>query len=176
MASFQLSDVVGIIDMDGFTMRKMFYCKELGIIRMGEATTKSFFFDTGIHWGDLSPKDTATCKYVIQKIHKLPFGLPLGADARSLSTLGGIVVDAYRGMKQNENSTVAYKGGHYERDLLASLGILSVNLEEFGCPKAEVLIKQMFWSETCGNHIVSEAYSHCPKVEVEAYAQWVEKQ
>ena len=67
MTSFQLSDVVGIIDMDGFTIRRMFYCKELGIIRMGEAADKSVFFDTGIRWGDLSPKDKATCKYVIQK-------------------------------------------------------------------------------------------------------------
>ena len=100
------------------------------------------------------------------------FGVPRGADARGLSTLGNIVADAYRGMKQNENSTMAYKGGHYEKDLLASLGILSVNLEEFGCPKAEVMIEQMVWLETCGNHIVSEAYSHWPKVEVEAYAQW----
>ena len=158
--------------MDGFTINKIFYCKELGIIRMGEAMAKSI--DTGIRWVDLSPKDKAMCNYVIQKIHKLPFGVPQGVDARSLSTLGSIVVDAYRGMKQNERSTVAYKGGHYEKDLLASLGILSVNLEEFGCPKAEVLIKQMDWLETCGNHIVSEAYSHCPKVEVEAYAQWLE--
>ena len=92
--------------------------------------------------------------------------------AGSLSTLGDVVADAYRWMKQNENSTMAYKGGHYEKDLLASLGIY----KEFGCPKAEVLIEQMVWLETCGNHIVSEAYSHCPKVEVEAYAQWVEKQ
>ena len=77
--------------------------------------------------------------------------------ARSLSTLGDVVADAYRWMKQNENSTMAYKGGHYEKDLLASLGIPSANLKEFGCPKAEVLIEQMVWLETCGNHIVSEA-------------------
>ena len=171
-----LNEVVAIFDMDGFLINKKFFCKELGIIRVGNVTAQSYFFDIGVKWQDLSLKDKATCKYVIQRVHKLPFGVPRGADARSLSLLGDIVTDAYRGMKRNENSTMAYKGGHYEKDLLKSLGIPSVNLEEFGCPKAEALIEQMFWLETCGKHIVSEAYSHCPKVEVEAYAQWVEKQ
>ena len=112
----------------------------------------------------------------MRKIRKLPFGVPRGVDAKNLSALESIVADAYRGMRQNERSVIAYKGGQYERNLLASVGIPSINLEKFGCPKAEVLIKRMFWLETCGNHIVNDAYLHCPKVEVEAYAQWMEKQ
>ena len=176
MASFQLADFAGIIDMDGFMIRKTFYCKELGMIRIGEVAAKSVFFYISICWGDLSVKDKKTCKCVMRKIHKLLFGVPRGVDARSLSAFGSIVADAYRGMWQNERSVIAYKGGQYERDLLASLGIPSINLEKFGCPKAGVLIRRMFWLETCGNHIVNDAYSHCRKVEVEAYAQWVEKQ
>ena len=143
---------------------------------MGDVEARSYFFDIGVKWQDLSVKDRRTCEYVIKNVHKLPFGVPRGANARSLSSIGNIVTDAYRRMKQNDNSTMAYKGGHYEKDFLKSLGIPSVNLEELGCPKAEALIEQMFWLETCGKHIVSEAYSHCPKVEVEAYAQWMEKQ
>ena len=30
-----LSDVAGIIDMDGFSIEKEFYCKELGMIKVG---------------------------------------------------------------------------------------------------------------------------------------------
>jgi hypothetical protein len=50
-------------------------------------------------------------------------------------------------------STIAYKGGHYEKDLLNSLSIPTVNLESFGCPKAEKLFDQIIWLETCKNHL-----------------------
>ena len=90
MASFQLADVAGIIDMDGFMIRKTFYCKELGMIRIGEVAARSVFFDIGICWGDLTAKDKETCKYVMREIHKLPFGIPRGVDAKSLS-LGALL-------------------------------------------------------------------------------------
>ena len=65
-----------------------------------------------------------------------------------------------------------FKGGHYERDiLLASLPIPAVNLEFFNCPKAEKLFDQLMWLETCGNHLESNAYQQCAKVE--AFAMWL---
>ena len=73
-------------------------------------------------------------------------------------------------------SVLAYKGGHYERDLLNRLNIPSVNLEIYGCPKAERLFDELGWIETCGNHIPGRyQYKHCPKVEVEAYNCWLQK-
>jgi hypothetical protein len=77
--------------------------------------------------------------------------------------------------RKNSNSTFAFKGGHYEKDLLAKLNIPSVNREWFGCPKAEKLFDQLLWLETCGNHIENNTYQHCAKVEVEAYALWMRK-
>ena len=68
------------------------------------------------------------------------------------------------------------KGGHYEKDVLANLTIPGVNLENFGCPKAGELIPDLVWLESCGNHTVPDAFAHCPKVEVEAYGLWLEKQ
>ena len=38
-----LSDVVGIIDMDGFMVNGNFYCKGLGMIKIGEASGRSIF-------------------------------------------------------------------------------------------------------------------------------------
>ena len=70
---------------------------------------------------------------------------------------------------------IAYKGGHFEKDLLAKLGVPSFNLEHLGCPKAGDLMSDLGWLETCGKHVVGEAYLHCPKVEVEAYGRWMEK-
>ena len=40
----QLNNTVGVIDMDGFTINKKFYCKELGILRVGNAAAQSYFF------------------------------------------------------------------------------------------------------------------------------------
>ena len=59
----------------------------------------------------------------------------------------------------NERSTIAYKGGHYEKDLLKHIHVPSINLEDFGCPKAEFLFDQLVWLETCGNHLGAHAYN-----------------
>ena len=114
--------------------------------------------------------------YVTKHIHKLPFGIPRDAKPARISALGEIVMDFYQTVKQSRNSVLAYKGGHYEKDLLASLTIPGVNLENFGCPKAGELMRDLVWLESCGNHIVPDAFAHCPKVEVEAYGLWLEKQ
>ena len=81
----------------------------------------------------------------------------------------------YDNVKINDESTIAYKGGHIERDLLKELCIPAVNLEVYGCPKAEFLFDKLIWLETCPNHIATHAYQHCPKVEVEAFAAWLEE-
>jgi hypothetical protein len=116
------ADIVGILDMDGFQIGKKFFCKVLGVIKVGDSEASS-----------------------------------------------------YREIQIDSNSTIAFKGGHYERDLLASLRIPAVNLECFNCPKAEKLFDQLIWLETCGNHLESNAYQHCAKVEVEAFAMWLQQ-
>ena len=120
-------------------------------------------------------KDRRTCMYVTKHIHKLPFGMPRDVKPVRISALEGIVMDFYQAVKQNGNFVLAYKGGHYEKDLLASLTIPGVNLENFGCPKAGELISDLVWLESCGNHTVPDAFAHCPKVEVEAYGHWLER-
>jgi hypothetical protein len=99
--------------------------------------------------------------------------VPAGIDAILLSAL-----ETIRKLYDNtcKNSLIAYKGGNYEKNLLADLNIPSVNLECFGCPKAQKLFDQMIWLETCGKHLTVDAYQHCPKVEVEAYGLWLEEQ
>ena len=46
--------IVGIIDMDGFVINKKFYFRELGIIEVGKEEGRSYLFDIGIRWQDLS--------------------------------------------------------------------------------------------------------------------------
>ena len=59
--------------------------------------------------------------------------------------------------------TVAYKGGHVEKDILEQMRIPSVNLETWGCPKYELCTTPPF---DCGCHfnprfhcILSECYA-----------------
>ena len=159
-----------------FFVNKKFLCKELGVLKVGNDSAQSFLFDIGLRWCDLSAKDRRSCSYVKKHIYKLPFGVPSGVSALPLETLENIVVNLYQKTIQNENSAIAYKDGRLEKDLLTSLGIPAVNLEKFGCPKTASIIKTMVWLETCGHHLVPDAFEHCPKVEVEAYGLWLENQ
>ena len=168
----KVSEIVAVIDMDGYQIQNKFLCKEMGLLKVGDTEAKSFF-DINLRWGDLTHKDRKTCSYVQNRIHKLPLGVPRGIKAFQISELEAIVENFYIEIRKNPDSTIAYKGGHYEKDLLAKLNIPSVNLEYFGCPTAGELLDQLIWLETCGNHIEDNAYQHCAKVEVEAYALWM---
>ena len=167
-----MNQIAGIIDMDGFTIARKFYCKELGTINIKHDEGESYHFNLGIKWNKLSIKDQENCTFVSTKIHKLQFEDPKGIP---LTNLNEIVYNFYDSIKINAMSTIGYKGGHFERDLLRQLKIPSVNLEEFGCPKAVHLFDKLVWLETYGRHIGKDPYLHCPKVEVEAFACWVKE-
>ena len=124
-----------------FLIHKKFFCKELGIIRVRDVATQSYFFDIGVNWWDLSANDRKTCAYVINHVHRLPFGIAPGVNAYSISALGNIILELFKGMCKTNNSVIGYKGGHYEKDLLAFLSIPAIDLENHGCPKAKDLIK-----------------------------------
>ena len=165
-----MNDIVGILDMDGFTINKKFKCRELGIINTHKETARSYRFDIGILWTDLSVKDAESCWYVVRRIIKMPLIARPGS--LPLTDLSTIVNDFYAKNKKTERSVMAYKGGHVEKDLLHQLNIPSMNLESMGSPKAIRLFGKLPWIETCGKHFGVDQYEHCAKVEVEAYAMW----
>ena len=123
---------------------------------MNEAWRKSIIcnkpLQAALHAGvvftpPLTAKDRRTCQYVMRHIHKLPFGVPRGVKASEICELENIVSSFYREVKRSESSVLGYKGGHVEEDLLERLDIPCVNLERFGCLKAEELMKEMIWVE-----------------------------
>ena len=129
--------------MDGFTLKRKFYCRELGMIEVGKDVGESHLFDIGICWHELTSKEQKSCMFLTRNIHKLPFA----ASRRSipLANLNTIVEHFYNTIKRNEESTIGYKGGHFERDLLEQINIPAINLENFGCPKAEFLFEKLIW-------------------------------
>lgn len=164
-----MDNITGVIDMDGFTINKIFYCKELACIRKGQTYATSTLFDLGLQWKDLSEKDKKAARFVERYIHKIRFTSPPNQPTVPLFRLPDIVKEFF----SEPDALVAYKGGHFEKDLLRRVGIPSINLESSGCPKAELLFKDLGWVETCGHHLTPNAYHHCPKVEVEAFAMWL---
>ena len=167
-----MNRIAGIIDMDGFVIEKKSYCKEIGLLNVAKDEASSYIFDLGLEWRNLSEKDQYQCLYLTKKIHKLPFYTDRYVKALRLSELNLIVESFYNDVKTPHRDTLAYKGGHFEKDLLNALQIPSINLEILGCPKACNLFDRLAWLETCGNHIGQHSYQHCPKVEVEAFGVW----
>ena len=155
--------------MDGFVINKTFYCKELGALKAGKDEGDSYLFDIGTRWHDLTRKQQKHCMFLTRNMHKLPFRVSRGTNPIPLSNLNTIVKCFYDSVKLNNLSNIAYKGVQH-------LQIPSVNLEDFGCPKADFLFHALVWLETCGHHLGTHAYQHCPKVEVEALEKWLREQ
>ena len=174
-----LENIIAILDMDGFVVNRHFYCQDLGVLRFGELYAESYFFDIGLRWSDLTPKDQRSCECVQTYIHQLPFDVPDGIDALPLRLLEDIITDFYLDARRASTSVIAYKGrdfeSHFERDVLTRLGIPAIDLEQYRCPKAEKLMDDLGWLGPCRGHLKENAYKHCPKVEVEAYGCWLDK-
>jgi hypothetical protein len=156
IAMEMLGNVMGILDMDGFYIGGQFFCKELGMWKVGDVYARSYLFDSGIRWRDLDAKARKQCGYVIRNVHRLPFGVSEGSKAVGLECLDEIVLEFYQRYKMDAMFLLAYKGGCCERDLLNRLNIPGVNLDRYGCPKAEVLFDRLGWLETCSNHLIAE--------------------
>jgi hypothetical protein len=97
----KVSEIVAVIDMDGYQIQNKFLCKEMGLLKVGDTVAKSFFFDINLRWGDLTHKDRKTCSYVQNRIHKLPFVMPRGIKAFQISELEAIVENFYIETRKN---------------------------------------------------------------------------
>lgn len=123
-----LQDVIGIMDMDGFCVNKKFFCKELGILRVGNVYAKSYLFNTNLKWNELDEKTKWHCLFLTRNIHHLPFDGPHNVFPKRFCTpksheLDAIVLEFYQQHKVKFTSKIAYKGGHYEKDMLDRLSV-----------------------------------------------------
>ena len=61
--------------------------------------------------------------------------------------------------------------------ILEKMGIPSVDLGEYGCPKADQLFSSHFPAgSSCGNHRQTLQWIHCPKQETFLFYQWLKQQ
>ena len=69
---------------------------------------------------------------------------------------------------------IAYKGGQIEKEFLEKLNPLSLDLEEYGCLKADSLWSSHYPSrKSCGQHKVDTKFIHCPKQETFLFFNWL---
>ena len=164
-----MDQITLIIDLEGFHLSSGFIVRELGWCTIqGENDSQHFY--SRLRYKELNYKDRRTVNYVYKHIHGLRFEAAYREAALPQRDVEGVIRALYRG------GLIAYKGGHLEKDLLDKMGLPSLNLEEFGCPKADSL-----WSKTkdhgtsCGLH-KKDLFKmvHCPKQETFLFFQWLQ--
>ena len=102
-------------------------------------------------------------------VHGLRFEATYKEAALPQRELEGVIRALYK------DGIIAYKGGHLEKGLLDKMALPSVDLTDFGCPKADSL-----WSshypprKPCGHHKIDTCkFIHCPKEETFLFYNWL---
>ena len=169
-----------LIDFDGFQVpdrfgSQRFLCKEMAVTYLYKAETTRYTFQVG-NFYDLPPKTRKTVSWVMRNIHGMRFidtsaDLPQHALGPLLSAIqASCIVDSNR-------PCIGYKGGHFERDILRSVGIPHYNLENVGCPRYDELLRlyNVHSTPSCGLHCYAlpGKIVHCPIAKTMLFRKWL---
>lgn len=176
-----LNKVCLVIDLEGFHVSasrgnpKQFLVRELGWCAWpGHAhDVGSYRYFNLREFRTLLLKDQKTCRYVSKHIHGLPYRPTPEEQARPPWQLREDLRNLYNLHRTPERPSVAYKGGHVEKNLLDKMGIPCVDLEVWGCPKFENL-NRLTTVGGCGHH-ADPLRHHCPQVETYHFVQWIRR-
>ena len=164
-----LSQVTLILDIDGYRLSSgQFIVRELGWCTIqGENDSQHFY--SPLRYCDLSCKDRRTVNCVYRHVHGLRFEAAYKEAALLQREVESVIRALYK------DGLIAYKGGHIEKDVLEKMGLPCVDLEVFGCPKADSLWSSHFDPGTsCGHHkIETMKFIHCPKQETFLFFNWL---
>ena len=164
-----MDQITLIIDLEGFPLSSGFSVRELGWCTI-KGENDSQHFNSRLRYKDLNYKDRRTVNYVYRHVHGLRFESAFREAALPQRDGEAVIRALYRG------GLVAYKGGHLEKDLLDKMGLPSVNLEDFGCPKADSLWSKLYPpGKSCGHHKEQPfKLVHCPKQETYLFFNWLQ--
>ena len=167
-----LSQVTLIIDLDGFRLSSgEFLVRELGWCTLEGANDCQHFYSL-LRYKELSCKDRRTVNYVYRHVHGLRFEASFQEAALPQRDVGAVIQALYHG------GLIAYKEGQIEKEFLEKLNLPSLDLEEYGCPKADSLWSSHFPpGKPCGHHKEhTMTFIHCPKQETFLFYQWLKLQ
>ena len=165
-----LSHVFLILDLEGFEVQGQFLVRELGWCDW-----------TGQHWGHShyyptrpypeAWKDKHLIRFVRRHIHGLPYTPTHQEQVRPAADLEHDVKDLVQKFQQPDKTVVAYKGGHYEKELLQHWGIPYFNLEKAQCPKFNAMTR-LCHPTSCSCHDDPWRH-HCPQIECYHFVHWM---
>ena len=168
-----LSHVCLVLDLEGFKVQGQFLVRELGWCDW-----------TGQHWGTThyyptrpypeAWKDQRLIRFVRRHVHGLPYTPAHREQARPAAHLEQDVKDLVHKFQQPDKMVVAYKGGHYEKELLQRWGIPHFNLEQAQCPKFDTMTR-LCRPTSCGCHDHPWRH-HCPQTECYHFVHWMRGQ
>ena len=168
-----LSHVCLVLDLEGFEVQGQFLVRELGWCDW-----------TGQHWGHShyyptrpypeAWKDKRLIRFVRRHIHGLPYTPAHRQQARPAAHLEQDVKDLVHKFQQPDKTVVAYKGRHYEKELLQRWGIPHFNLEQAQCPKFDTMTR-LCRPTSCGCHD-HPCRHHCPQIECYHFVHWMRGQ
>ena len=167
-----LNDICLVLDLDGFSSSiQGFIPREMGFSVVHDPKDYgSYHYHPWVPYKELTKKEKQTARYVQKYIHGMTY-YPQDHKGRSYRQLFQDIHQLYDRSKTTNRLYVAYKGGTIEKELLTKMKIPCLNLELFGCPKFDSLLK-LCSVGTCGHHYDPFKH-HCPKVECYHFAQWI---
>ena len=170
-----MEQICMIVDFDGYQVKGHPYIvRELGVCSVLQGSFR-WFLENTLPYVWLEKRDRKTVNYVYHNIHGLRFEPTPQEKALPQHMIKPLIDVTYQRSRTQQQTIVAYKGGHLEKDLLDELRIPCVNLENFGCPKVEKIIAMGFdVPSSCGHH--ANPSHHCPKQETHLFYQWLQSQ
>ena len=163
-----LNQVCGVIDLDGYLIKKTFTVREMGWCNYKCTETYSYHYFPANPFPKDDVKACQTITYVYNRVHGLAYYPKYRC--RSPKRWENDFLNIYE-KQPKDRPFVAYKGGHLEKDFLKRLGIPSINLELFGCPKFDDMTRLQTIT-SCGHHLHPSRH-HCPKVECFHFIKWM---
>ena len=159
-----------VLDLDGYRIKSGFVVREMGWCT-SDGYASSLLFESQHKYSHLSAQDKRTVNYVYQRVHALPFDAQPAELAVPAKIVPQVVRVLYLTSRTLDRPFVAYKGGNLESTLLRKMKIPAINLEWFGCPRADQLGDCEL---TCGFH--HKNIGHCPRGETYLFHSWITQQ
>ena len=166
-----MNEICCCLDVDGFRVQGQFVVRELGWCDRETKRVGCFHYRPSVPYSRLNDRDRRTVTYVQKHVTGLPFYPgPRERDVHAQHQVKDDIVTIWRQCQTPQAYTVAYKGGHVEKNLLEQLRIPHVNLEVWGCPKYERCTPCPF---DCGCHDEHFSRFHCSMSECYAFMTWL---
>nr|WOJ45393.1 AmNV_68 [Apis mellifera nudivirus] len=188
-----ISRIKYLIDIEGFRVGTQFMAKELGILDMDNYSVWSRYFAVG-NFSALSARDRRQVIYLTNNVHGLRYEDEHDDEPQSAICEYVKILASHAA---SENRLIAYKGGHYELDIISNVGYAhcAFNIESLGCPRFEFIANtQKEWLRDgmihkCLRHInprgiltprpselksgIRKRILHCPRVELWCFMLWL---